>query len=548
MGIPCQFGCAKFCLALIFCTVLCIPGFAQQASIPANATQSVHDDTPAVETVRGTLNIVAVDPAGATKSQPMDLTSWTINAWVQDRNGSYTKLAGKGNVNGTFAIAGVPAGSYWLEYGCGKCFPAVAPEFDEIDNRRPILGHYVAVPRPNLKAAAKGVALGFSVTGVPCYPPESAIGWHDFVWWFPNAAASQVVGGKDQLSFLDPCENPGVFSSAAQWSGPLMNAAAGDSGYLLGYAFAVGPRPELEIWDEEFVAAGYASEPLNMPDGKPLDVSGAASLSGAPGPQVQYSSFAALEQGSWSATSCTALPQWMGGQYGFLFPTPEEFFYRVMNHAVPPESIGCGGQALPLSNPFPAATMPLVYYFEDAGASNKNWAATAGSEIAPMVGPPAMVQLDGQDSFEHGGLTKPTPTLSWNDPAVGQASLYLVYLNRPRSTVLFTTRGRRLTVPPGILSPGDSYSLSLVAVYDSAGCAGNGDARLCEMSLEQGGAQLFSGVLEVPLPDGTVARSKPLANADDAQFGGNIAWQLRRHRERQEHIWTRFYGLEAARD
>ena len=85
---------------------------------------------------------------------------------------------------------------------------------------------------------------------------------------------------------------------------------------------------------------------------------------------------------------------------------------------------------------------------------------------------------------------------------MGQASLYLIYLNRSRGTVLFTTRGTRLTVPPGILSPGDSYSLSIVAVYDGAGCAGNGDARLCEMSLEQGGAQLFSGILEVPLRDG----------------------------------------------
>ena len=148
-----------------------------------------------------------------------------------------------GKADGTFAISGVPAGSYLLEYGCSKCSPAISPEFDEIENRRPALGHYVTEPRPNLKSAAQGVKLDFNVTGVPCYTADLAIGWQDFVWWFPNGAASQVVGGKDQLLFLNPCENPGIFSSAAHWSGPLMNVVSGDSGYLLGYAFAVGPDP-----------------------------------------------------------------------------------------------------------------------------------------------------------------------------------------------------------------------------------------------------------------------------------------------------------------
>jgi hypothetical protein len=534
--------------AFIVCALIFVSNsFGQRTSAPANTGTGGQKDV-AADSIRGTFNIVAVDPAGATKSQPVDLTLWTINAWVQERNGSYTKLAGKGNVNGTFAIAGVPAGSYWLEYGCSKCSPAIAPEFDEIDSRRPALGHYVAVPRPNLKSAAQGVALNFNVTGIPCFVPESKIEWRDFDWWFPNASASQVVGTRNQVSFLNPCENPGVFSSTARWSGPLMNAASGDSGYLLGQAFAADTEREVELWHEVFVAAAYGSELLTTPDGKSLDIAGAASSSSASSPNVQYSSFVALEKGSWSATSCTALPQSLGEQYGFLFPAREEFYYRILYHSVSPESIGCGSPTAPVSNPYPAASVPLAYYFEDS-ALNKNWAATTGNELAPWVGPPATVQIDGQNFFDEGGsITKTKPILSWSPPAVGQATLYLVYLNRPKGAVLFTTRGSRLMIPPGLLSPGDWYALSIVAVYDASGCAGNGDTRLCEMSLEQGGSQLFSSLLQVPFSNGAPARSLPPSDTEDAVFGGNIAWQLHRQRERQEQIRTRFYGIESARD
>jgi len=325
-----------------------------------------------------------------------------------------------------------------------------------------------------------------------------------------------------------------------------MNRASGDAGYLLGYDFAVDPGPEAEFWDEVFVAAGYGSEPLTTPDGRLVDITGAASTLSTIGPDVHYSSFVALEKGSWSATSCTALPQWLGEQYGFLFPAPEEFYYRILYRGVAPESIGCGSRTVQVSNPYPAASVPLAFYFEDS-ALNKNWTATAGNELSPWVGAPAAVQIDGQDFFEQGGSTQAMPTLSWSAPTVGQANLYLVYLNRPQGAVLFTTRGSRLTIPPGLLSPGNSYSLSIVAVYDAGGCAGNGDARLCEMSLEQGGAQLFSGALQVSLRKGAPARTQPLSNEDDAVFGGNIAQQLRRHRERQDKLRARFDQFESTR-
>src|SRR5580704_11941083 len=308
---------ARNSIGFLLCAILHVhflsaQGASDSAKVAGSPTQppvaGAQNAPTAAGIIRGTFNTVAVDPTGKSKTLPENLSLWTIAAWVQDQNDRYVRLTGKGNADGVFTIADVPKGSYWLEYGCGKCSPAIQPEFDEISTRQPALGYYVAVTRGNLKPAAQGVALNFNLTGLPCFPPEAKIEWSDFNWWVPNVAASQAVGTQKQVSYLNPCENPGVFSGAARWSGPLMNTASGDAGYLLGYAFAVDPDPEIEYWDEVFVAAGYGSEPLTTPDGKSLDITGAASTPSIIGPDVRYSSFVALEKSSWSATSCTALP------------------------------------------------------------------------------------------------------------------------------------------------------------------------------------------------------------------------------------------------
>lgn len=285
-----------------------------------------------------------------------------------------------------------------------------------------------------------------------------------------------------------------------------------------------------------------------MQDGTTTYIAGNASSTGAVGAGVNYPLFEALEQGTeWSGANCTGLPQYLGAMYGFLFPTMEEFLYRAFNVSTHERDVGCG--EFTTSNPYPPATTPVALYFEDL-AENTNWASTNSTPIVPWVGLPTDPEINGESFYQEGGMTSATPTISWSAPTLGHSNLYMLSLYGPRSSILFTTAGTQMTVPPGLLFPGNSYSVALVAVYDAANCAGNGDTQLCELSLNQGGTEAVSGsrtVYNGIVPVGGLAGVKEKPRASQPNFAGNVAYQLQRHAERQQLVRERMEKLRRAR-
>ena len=86
--------------------------------IATSGNATAHQDwtlTPSGN-VNGTAIVTYHTESGDTQ-QPEDLGQSPITAAVPDGKGGFTILTGAGSPNGTFAINGVPTGSYWLQTG-----------------------------------------------------------------------------------------------------------------------------------------------------------------------------------------------------------------------------------------------------------------------------------------------------------------------------------------------------------------------------------------------------------------------------------------------
>jgi hypothetical protein len=88
--------------------------------------------------------------------------------------------------------------------------------------------------------------------------------------------------------------------------------------------------------------------------------------------------------------------------------------------------------------------------------------------MTPMIGPPRNVRINGRPAQVGVGGTGVTPTISWDAPAIGTASVYFVsilqfdghgWLGRAG----FFTQERSVTVPPECLAPDFQYTVTVTA-------------------------------------------------------------------------------------
>jgi len=115
---------------------------------------------------------------------------------------------------------------------------------------------------------------------------------------------------------------------------------------------------------------------------------------------------------------------------------------------------------------------------QTARVENYDLLATApsldGGALAPFIGPPTRVQLDGQDAGVALSLASTAPVLSWSAPSLGVPNHYEVTVFRPTFTltgklqhstsVVYTTE-TSVRLFPGMLLPASSYFIRVEAVY-----------------------------------------------------------------------------------
>jgi hypothetical protein len=139
--------------------------------------------------------------------------------------------------------------------------------------------------------------------------------------------------------------------------------------------------------------------------------------------------------------------------------------------------------------------------------------------IEMRISPPRALMVDGANAQVDRTLASRTPTISWTAPRVGTASAYRVSLRRAYtlstsptitrySTVAsFHTAGTSLTVPPGLLSAGERYVVSVMA-YFAPGVDFARQPYVLEVISDAAFANSLSGILTAPTTIGVEERSE----------------------------------------
>jgi hypothetical protein len=127
---------------------------------------------------------------------------------------------------------------------------------------------------------------------------------------------------------------------------------------------------------------------------------------------------------------------------------------------------------------------------------------TASDPIAPLVGPALNPQINGADLLQDQMISSATPTLSWQAPAVGTASLYLIRVyqfvvtNGSPSLQLdgnFFSSTTSVMVPQGLMTSGNSYCFVIESLYRH----NIGGVAPYQETFPEGVADLGSGVITV---------------------------------------------------
>jgi hypothetical protein len=455
-----------------------------------NATQS-WSVTP-TGYIRGTTADTCISDNGQTTSINT-FGGATVSALVPATGGGFDTHSATVAPDGTFSIANVPAGSFWL-----------------------------TALNTNLWTDRSQINLGSSQWGGCKYEAPSSAGtslqasvselnpwqYYDYFYYtVPNARSSKGAlpnVGDTSLSFTIPSGNL-----------VLLNSANGDNGYYAQLVTAAYGGVEFHAL-QNF----YGPQPVTVQDGT------VNSLTATLQEVLQTSSVRANIRGSaFAALHDSMFP-------GAAMASPgDNFRIDISVDNVSPLSSGSflvlASQAFStdqdlgevwFGNPYPATWTPFLDYYDFAihniqapnatnsfplPLSNRVVSAqlpTASSPISPLVGPPLNPQIDGKDLFQDQTINGTSPMFSWQPPAVGTATGYLI---RPYEVVVnngtpsldfkgvFYVMGTSVQLPPGVLSSGKTYTFVIESVYRKTDVGANPNLE----TMPEGSADLGTGLI-----------------------------------------------------
>ena len=441
---------------------------------------------------------------GTTVSIANDLTQVPISAVVATANG-FTTISGAGATDGTFTVARVPGGAYFLLF------------YDEV-----------------FSLSKSSVDLSFDRSGRPDVNVATLLtrryqmGALD-PWQISDDITLYSQDLDTLVSQLGPTLNTGDISMdvSTGYSGNMLDASKGDTAYLAQMVTNYYPG----VIPANYLAKLYPIGGLTEVDGQTTLIGGPSeSFTDVPGTgnvegNVKGSSFAAMRSqinpnGSAFRTGffLDVLP--FGASKGWFGNTPDLIRY------VGPPLDDDEDNPLAYGNPFDS-NWPLAFAFVDWTRVTYNVPGTfvttgkdghmsvystamptASSAISPIISPVRAPAINGQSFFADQALNDLTPTISWTAPSIGAVSEYIVQICKWQTAVgsyygcgqyatqvaRVHTKATSVKIPPGILESGSSYFLTITSRVQTGVDL---ESAPYASAFPYGEAQALSGVISV---------------------------------------------------
>ena len=427
--------------------------------------------------VKGTRIIRTITNSGEIPS-PQDLTGVIISALVPDGMGGFTTIPGTGLTNGTFSIPQVPKEEFWLRFGNSYVWT---------DEHKLDLDTF-AYGRPDAVPATLSTLLSFNVTGLTPFAATDILQWY----------ATNVNSEYGYLGDFNPTNMPlpgdtAMVGTTQDWA---------DTGLLL-VDTTRGDEPSLTqlssntVGTETYSALSGIFKPTSLVqlDGLPTTLNGVMS----PVPQHQEVRVAwdrTPYAGYQTQVNPAAIPNFQrfvvhtppwGTNKGFIAATADLLNFYPSSLATTSLDLG----EAHYGNPFPHHWGQIysinqnysISYIAPGATHSRPIQATLSTNslkapkhhhsLRQAIGPVVTPSINGSDAFtSQSGLTA-SPSLSWSEPAFGEADAYSIAVlrifaqgvsTRATTVAFLITEETSLTVPPGILQPGQSYVFRIRAI------------------------------------------------------------------------------------
>jgi hypothetical protein len=465
--------CMKFLMALVV---------GVTAAGCGGSNQERHDDAAVVgdapvpvRTVTGALNQTRITASGD-MTVPVDLSHAPIEVLVPP---SFTSISGSGHADGTFSIAAVPEGAYYLVLG-SRYLVLTA---DTVDLSFPVLG------RPGVGHAAAPTNLIFDVTALAAWQSADELqivspstGTMAYAIESGTSAGAPTVGATS-LSGL-------TFDLANADNPTLVDGAAGDQLVLAHLSTHTDGTRTFRSTTETFTPASFT-----------ITNGGTATLDGAfsPLPATMFnalwdrpafqSELAAHAPGSaianYSTFAVSALPE--ASTRGYYAQAPDLIVYApgYSNDSTAVTTAWTFGNPygawnqiawcryfkyrnISLPGATPTAIFARLLSYRDAST------VSAQSPLEPIIGAVINPTVNGSPALGTSLISGAgvSPTVAWSAPTIGTPSRYVVTIdllvNRSGATALqpiaqLETDDVQLVVPPGVLSSGRAYVFEIAA-------------------------------------------------------------------------------------
>jgi hypothetical protein len=408
---------------------------------------------------------------GPTPTQ-VDISGYTIAAWVPNGDGTFTTIAGAGNQDGTVTIPGVPAGYYWLNIADdSESFWTSSSTFElgaNYDGRQGLGCDYsTSLTLTNLTGFDSSTTADSNLIAAVLNQNSSYLNTAPSFGTITAGSTDPLAEGSASLcNAIDPTSGDTAYVIQQE----SVTLPSGLTGLITGPALMA--NPDGTVSDSSTLTSVM----------QPLDIQVQGPTFANVGPEaVTFNQMSAMEfmQPFVSDRSASAL-----SQLEYSSGPITQLWYLS---GTPPSTSDAG--MISYNNPYTSPSNSWLPVFSglasatavDSSFSVQNMYATTTpqtngpdtSVFAPIMSPIQNPTINGTSLFTTTSSDTTSVVLSWTAPSDLAPYGYEIYYQcvdqscPDNSTGYLYTSGTSITFPPGLLTQGYDYAFDIGAMADS---------------------------------------------------------------------------------